>query len=512
MAGIALPYFGSTAGKQSQPDPNQLPSLNLWYNASANTTNVNGVIHNNFNVAVTHGTNVSAWKDLSGTGHDANVTGGGGPQPDWQASVYNNNGSLRFVSANSDNVDINPIAWSQNLSGFTMYVAARPTSYSSLFPLAVNDTNLGIKFDGTYMCAGATGIVGQAQNWNKDPNRYNIFGMCFDGTKVGNSERLKFRINGEAQTLNYSGTVGTTTNASSSYFFVGGESRSGITLGYMDGYIGEVMIWTRALNFAEQLGVESYLTNKWGLLKGLPLSPIAVSSGLQLYYDPATGYSGSGTSLTDLSGNNYTGTIVNSPSYTGGTGGYFTYDSGSSQYIRSPNMASSFNSTSAFTVEVWYAPNYTVQGAGGTVLTENGTTDPATGWRYSMFEHRKAPFGSLAYDYAAVYTGSVTAVNPTATFNNNVWRQQILTYDGTNGRIYTNGTLGLTKAATRMTPWSQGWTEYYLMMGAGCVTQQSGAGTNYFTGKIGIVRAYNRALTASEITTNYNNTKSIYGL
>lgn len=241
-------------------------------------------------------------------------------------------------------------------------------------------------------------------------------------------------------------------------------------------------------------------------------APSYTTSGIQMYYNPEDpdSYSGSGTTLSDLSGNGYDATIINTPTY---NTSYFTFTGSSSQYIASPNMVSSFNSTSAFTVEIWFAPNYTVQGAGATVLSENGFTDPTTGWRYSLIEHRKAQFGSLSYDYAGIWNTSntITAVNPTQTFNEQVWRCHVLTYDGTNGKIYTNGTLGRTVALTRQMPWSSG-SNYHLLVGAACVTQQSGAGNNYFTGKIGIVRAYNRALTAAEVTANYNGAKSIYGL
>ena len=240
--------------------------------------------------------------------------------------------------------------------------------------------------------------------------------------------------------------------------------------------------------------------------------PDYATSGIQMYYNPEdpTSYSGSGSTLTDLSGNGYDATIVNAPTF---DTSYFTYDGASSQYISSPNMVSSFNSTTAFTVEVWYAPNYTVQGAGGTVLQESGVATPSTNWFYSLIEHRKAPFGSLSYDYAGIWTGSLTAVNPAATFNNQVWRLQTLTYDGTNGRIYTNGSLARTVALSRSTPWNDPSNYgYHLLIGAGSSTQQSGAGANYFTGKIGIVRAYNRALSLAEVQQNYNGAKAIYGL
>lgn len=262
MSGIFLPLWGAIAGKQSQPDPEELPSLSLWYNASASSTIVNGVSIQNFNTAVVNGTDISNWNDLSGLGHASNVTGGGARQPAYAIPVQNNLGMVQYTAANEDNLDINPIAWSQSLPGFSIYVLARPTSYAALFPLVVTDNNLGIKFDGTYMTVGAAGATGQAQSYTPTVNTH-IFGMIFDGTQIDNSTRLKFRIDSTPQILTFSGPVGTSTSASSSYFFFGGENRPSASLGFMNGYIGEVLIWNRALNLSEQLGVESYLKSKW---------------------------------------------------------------------------------------------------------------------------------------------------------------------------------------------------------------------------------------------------------
>lgn len=266
MAGICLPLWGSVAGRQGQPDPDELPSLNLWYNASASSTDVNGVSTQNFGTVVVNGTDISSWNDLSGTGHASNVTGGSAPQPSYATNVQNGLGMVQYVAANNDNLDINPIAWAHSLPGFTIYVVARPTSYAALFPLATTESGLGIRYDGTNIIAGAGGGTGAATAFSKNTTIPHIFGMVFDGAATGNSNRLKFRIDGAEQTLAFTGTVGTTTNATAAYFFFGGENRPGITLGFMNGYIGEVMMWTRALNTAEYLGAESYLNRKWGLL------------------------------------------------------------------------------------------------------------------------------------------------------------------------------------------------------------------------------------------------------
>ena len=228
-------------------------------------------------------------------------------------------------------------------------------------------------------------------------------------------------------------------------------------------------------------------------------------SDLQLQYLVAD-YAGSGTTLPDSSGNSYDGTLVNGLTQDGKSLVY----NGTDDFVYTPNMYSTFNSTTHFTLEVWYKPTWTVNGEGGTVVSEVSDIN-FTGWHYSLVEHRKALFGALSYDYAGIWTSSLTAVNPLVTTSG--WRQIVLTYDGTNGVSYTNAESPRTVALSRWTPWNEGGVNSYILtLGHGDSTEQSGAGQNYFKGNIGIVRVYNRALTQSEVTFNYNVTASQYGL
>ena len=235
-------------------------------------------------------------------------------------------------------------------------------------------------------------------------------------------------------------------------------------------------------------------------------APAYVETGIQLYYNPEdpSSYSGSGTSITDLSGNGFTGTISGATHSTNS----FLYD-GTDDFIYTPNMYSAFNSTTHFTLEVWYNPTWTLQGQGGTVVSEASDITHSS-WHYALVEHERARFGGLAYDYAGIWNGALVNISPYATKSG--WRQIVLSYDGTNGVSYTNAATPRTVAVSRWTPWTNGGVNSYLLtIGRRDTTNQSGA-SNYFKGNIGIVRLYNRALTATEITANYNSTKSIYGL
>ena len=246
----------------------QLPNLNLWYNGSASNTVVNGVQTANFNVAVSNGTLVSAWTDLSNNGQNANVNGGSGNRPKWIASIQNSLGSVLYASASSNNLDINPTAWAQNLSGMTLYVVARPTSFpATKFPLtATGATNFGIWWNGTDWNIGQS--AGNYANvaLTNDTTKFHTYGLIYNGAATGNANRLQFRYDKAATTLTYTGTV-TANTGSINYFFFGGNNRAvGDTAGtFMNGYIGEVLIWTRTLNSSEILAAETYIANKWAI-------------------------------------------------------------------------------------------------------------------------------------------------------------------------------------------------------------------------------------------------------
>jgi hypothetical protein len=269
MGGIMMPYMGEI-GQMGYVTPNTIPSLNLWYNASASATIVNGVSTLNFGSAVINGSTIGTWVDLSKLGKDANVQGGTGKQPTYAIPVQNNLGAVLYNATNSNNLDINPAAWSQSLTGLTIYVLARPTSLPSgtVFPLTVSDTNLGIWWNGTNWTVGQGAGSGTVTVTN-DTTKFHIYGLVFDGNQTGNANRLQFRYDKSGKTLTFSGTVGANTG-SPAYWFFGGDNRSSAVNAtfastYMNGYMGEVLIWTRALSSAELGAVELYLNTKWNL-------------------------------------------------------------------------------------------------------------------------------------------------------------------------------------------------------------------------------------------------------
>ena len=273
MPGILMPYLG-IAGQGGSAVISNIPNLTLWYNASANTTTNNGVIVDNFQSnPLTDGTVVTKWKDVSAVGQDANqYNAGGGGGPTYKTSIQNSLSALLYVSASKNNLDINPIgAWAKLQAGFTIYVVGYWTTLgASNIQIAVTDANLGHQWSGAYWQVGAAGGLATAQSTTVSTSSWTQHGMIFDGSQtdanvgIQNALRLVYRYNKAQQVLTYSANVGTQTSNTASVMYIGGNNRTAPRT-YMDGYLGEVLMWTRALNAQEIIQVESYISTKWGI-------------------------------------------------------------------------------------------------------------------------------------------------------------------------------------------------------------------------------------------------------
>ena len=273
MSGIIMPFLGITS-QVGQVPPNQIPNLSLWYNASANQTSVSGVLTDDFQSSpLTDGTEVTQWKDLSGVGQDANIyNAGGGNGPTYKTGIQNGLSALLYASASKNNLDINPIgAWAKLKAGFTVYVVGKWTTLGAgNIQIAVTDANLGHQWSGSYWQVGAAGGLATAQSTTVSTSAWTQHGMIFDGSFTNanqatqNAGRLKYRYNKAQQTLTFSANPGTQTSNAATVFYAGGNNRN-TPKSYMDGYLGEIMIWTRTLTAVEIGQVETYISAKWGI-------------------------------------------------------------------------------------------------------------------------------------------------------------------------------------------------------------------------------------------------------
>ena len=221
--------------------------------------------------------------------------------------------------------------------------------------------------------------------------------------------------------------------------------------------------------------------------------PRTVTNGLVLALDAAdkNSYIGSGTTWKDLSGNAYNGTLTNGPTFNNTNRGTIVFD-GTDDNVQL-GTASTFLPTSAITINCWAKTNV-VQTYKKIFVTVTVGTQTVTGVYFSL--------GPAPYNiYLGIITnnGAQTAIsntNPSTTSFSNFCG----TYDGSNIRLYLNGTLLVTQAQTGT-------------INNGGIGRISGYdnGGEIWDGNISTFSIYNRALTATEVLQNYNATKTRFG-
>ena len=222
-----------------------------------------------------------------------------------------------------------------------------------------------------------------------------------------------------------------------------------------------------------------------------------VDTSLMVWVDAGqtASYPGSGTTWTDLSGNGKNYTLTAGPTYNSITGGgVITFAGASSQYATT--TATLFNSTTynTYTINLWVYPT----GAGNFVQVD-GQTTPNSGYHYSAIEISAA--GIIKFGQ---WTG-VDTVIATSTQSLNVWYNLVITYNGTTATAYIDGiSVGSTNIA-----WTSPGASTFMALMATDITNMGTAG--YASGSIGAFMVYNRALTQSEITQNYNALRNRYG-
>ena len=234
--------------------------------------------------------------------------------------------------------------------------------------------------------------------------------------------------------------------------------------------------------------------------------PTPVTSNLFAWYDPksSTSYPGTGTTLFDLSGNNNDATLVG-PTYD--SNGYFTFD-GTNDYIRSPNLYNGAGNES-HTVEVWLE----VSAINECVWSDLSISDPATSV-YHFAGSQILGVGPFQQAITSIWdTGAVQRTVGGSGSLINSWVQIVRTYTGTQLTSYLNGSAANAPLTVAFDPpWSDVAGNWHIAFGAEDTTTYSGSTADWFSGKYGIIRFYTSALSSSDVLSNYNATKSVYGI
>ena len=222
--------------------------------------------------------------------------------------------------------------------------------------------------------------------------------------------------------------------------------------------------------------------------------PLGVTSGLVLYLDAANArsYPKSGPTWFDRSGNGNNGTLVNGVGYNGSNYGSLSFD-GVDDYISLSNPSL----TNQITVEVWVNLSLASPNSIGWILGRESL--------YRMLYDVNGFYWVCATTTNGWYTAG-TAIGASVASQSGIYHV-VGTYDGSNNRIYVNGTLRETGSAISGNIATNSGYTYNLFK-----SDVTFYGVAYGKGNLYSHRLYNRALSAAEIKQNYDAFKGRYGL
>jgi hypothetical protein len=277
------------------------------------------------------------------------------------------------------------------------------------------------------------------------------------------------------------------------------SNSGGLTIGTADntdtrlrrnynGRIGFVRLYNRPLSDAE-------VFQNYNAMRGrFDYDQLVIDSSLVLWLDAdnRVSYPGTGSSITDLSGNGNSGSIKAGVTYN--NLGWFDFNhlssdvNGYNSYIDAGN-STSLQLASTITIETWINPDST---AGlGNMVCKNGNQ----GFRY-----RVTASGQLQFIVAGAANELASAAG---LVQNGAWSHCVVTGDSSGLKVYVNGVLVASNSIRYAPPAPQTGE---LTVGIDRINGER------FDGKIAVCRVYNRALSAPEVAQNYNVTRARFGL
>lgn len=241
---------------------------------------------------------------------------------------------------------------------------------------------------------------------------------------------------------------------------------------------------------------------------GVKYNPSTVTSGLVLSLDFGNTkcYSGSGTTVTDLSKNKYSGTVYNGATYSSGS---FTCD-GSNDYIGMPSPSGRWNwapfgtsYNNELSIEIWVK-----------------STD-TSGQYFS-----KPWNGQGEYNYRSAHNSWFCQIGTGAgvqshdqsftTLASGNWEHAVFIINATQKAVYRNGVINAAftnHGITNVTPTNGVGTEELALM----TLYPYGTGawdypTHAINGQIAVFKIYNKVMTAEEVLTNFNAMRGRFGV
>jgi hypothetical protein len=261
---------------------------------------------------------------------------------------------------------------------------------------------------------------------------------------------------------------------------------------YHKGEISIVRWYNAVLSDAEVL--QNYNAN----IGRYAVQPAALSN-LVLYYDPSirsNSIQSAGLSLSSLASFSAVATLSNVT----WTNPYITFNGTNSSGVKTDDAALE-PLTSDFSLEAWIYHS-TITGSSRCIISHTDNGGLASNWSYGL---RTAADGST---YFEVGNGTTSIQSPSFTAQTGTWYQVVGVWTNTSPKsiaLYKNGELVGSDSHT-FTSVKNSIRGLYLG------SYNGGEYSQWFNGRMGVVRKYNKALSGAEVLQNYNNDRGLYGL
>lgn len=230
---------------------------------------------------------------------------------------------------------------------------------------------------------------------------------------------------------------------------------------------------------------------------GISYNSASYTNGLVFCIDSANprSYSGSGTTVYDITGTQPSIALTNGPTYTSGINGYWTFD-GTDDYIGGSNLTTTLSGGS---MEMWVYLNAKDRDQGFFTLNPSGSTYVnfwMAGTGVNANKMRWEVIGTTGSSYTALYSNTVLTTG--------TWYHILGTFDGTSNTIcYINGVSDISQTS-------------YTNQPSGSFTAPINVGrygaTYPGSCRIPIAKFYNTCLTADQVLQNFNATRGRFGI
>jgi hypothetical protein len=356
------------------------------------------------------------------------------------SSFYMNGGSAITIEA---------WIYTKNINQDWQAIAGKQIPYNGVYSIIIESNSKKVAF---YLNLGGTWLSRVNSITQLEQDKWYHVAATYNGSSA------KMYINGKLD--NSAACSGTISDNSSVSFYIGKNNNV-----CFNGNLDEIRVWNIARSEAE--------------IKTNMYKEIGTHANLKAYYKMSNG---TGTSLTDNSGNSNTGTLTNGPVWKAsgcfaGSRQALDFD-GLNDYINIP--ANSAYNTNMFTVEFWVKANSSQVG------NFRGIVDKG---RYTGSGQSSQDWYFITYAGNGVIILGLPGVGEVWFGTDGNWHHITGTYDGTTLRGYLDGVLDNDlPTGTRSSPSANGIT-------VGCTQSND----YYFNGQIDELRLWNTARTATEI-------------